>query len=116
MSDTQELKFGDLVEFGPWIAWGASHADELDDVMDAASDWAAVPFSPVRPKWEVTKSSGDTLVGVIEDAPPFVQNLSAWDDESLKAECLKFGGDGTRIKRFLEMLPTIIALVKVFTG
>ena len=116
MSETQELKFGDLIEFGPWIAWGARHADELDDVMEAAAEWAAVPFTPVRPKWEVTKSSGDTLVGVIEDAPVFVQNLSAWDVEALKTECLKFGGDGTRIKRFLELLPTLIALAKVFTG
>lgn len=116
MSETQELKFGDLIEFGPWIAWGASHADELDDVMDAASDWAAVPFSPVRPKWEVTKSSGDTLVGVIEDAPVFVQNLTSYDEAAIQAEALKFGGDGTRIKRFLELLPTIIAIAKMFTG
>jgi hypothetical protein len=103
----------DRLKIMPWIAWGARHVDELDDLIAAAREWVVVPFNPLRPKWEATKAAGDTAVGIFEDAPPFTQNLvMAINAEALKVEELKFGG--TLLKMFLDNLPAIIALFSHF--
>lgn len=114
MSETLELNLGDRLKLLPWIAWGARHSGDVDDVIAAATDFSAVPAIPIRPKWEAFKASGDTIVGVIEDAPPFVQGLTLeLTAEALQVEELKFGLDG-KLGRFVKALPAIFALVSKF--
>lgn len=114
MSEPQELTLpvlGDRLKLLPWIAWGGRHVGQLDDLMLAVKDWAVVPFVPLRPKWEISKASGDMIVGIIEDAPPFVQGLTlAITIEALQVEEFKFG-DGTLLKLFLANLPAIIEFI-----
>ena len=115
MSTVTTLELGERLALLPWIRWGAGHLGELDDVIAAVGEWSAVPAVPIRPKWESSKVVGDSIVGVIEDAPPFVQALTTEPTvESLQVEEARF--DGTLLKRFLESLPEIIAVVTQLAG
>jgi len=116
-AEVQELILPDgfgLDEVGDWIAWGGRHAGEVDDVISAATEWAAVPFTPIRPKWTATKTAGDTLVAVIEDAPPFVQSMTVGTTrEQLVAQAASLGVLAVRL---IKALPHIRALAKILAG
>lgn len=114
MSETT-MELGERLALLPWIRWGAGHVDELDDVIAAVGEWSAVPAVPIRTKWEASKVVGDSIIGVIEDAPPFVQALTVEPTvEALQVEEARF--DGSRLKRLLDNLPAIIAVVTQLAG
>ena len=113
MSEALTLPLGERLALLPWIAWGGRHMGEMPNVIAAAKDFAATPFNPLRPWWEQFKASGDTIVGVLEDAPYFAQPLVfPLSLESLQTEELRW--DGTLLRLFLESLPAIIALFERF--
>jgi len=118
MSEQQALTLpalGDRLKLLPWITWGARHYAELDDVFSAVKDWSVVPFAPIRPKWEATKVAGDTIVVVLEDAPPFVQAMTA--EPTVQAlETAEMVFTPANLLAFLQALPQIIALIRSLTG
>lgn len=110
MSENVTLELGQRLALLPWIRWGAGHLDELPGLMATISEWSAVPAIPIRPKWEITKATGDQIVPILEDAPPFNQALTLECTETaLITEEARF--DGSLLRAFLAALPEIIAFI-----
>lgn len=116
-AEVQELILPDgfsMDDLYEWGVWATKHVGDVDDLIAAASEWASVPAIPIRPKWTVTKTAGDTFVAVIEDAPPFVESMTTGTTrEQLVAEVIKWGPAAYRL---FKALPEIRRFIKEVFG
>lgn len=97
----------------PILRWLLSHGDKLDDLMEGVD--AVMAAEGVLAKWQAVKAIGDLLATMLDDFPgiPGIEFSTAPPTEQDAQQLLDIAGNIDTIRKLIEYLPQILAIIQI---